>query len=197
MEQIRVFIAIELPDEIKLELKQIETRLKSASPATARWVDPNSIHLTLKFLGDIAADRTREVITAIEEAAGDIAPFQLKVERLGVFPNPRRVQVAWVGLVGELETLGRLQQNIDTGLEILGFDSETRKFTPHLTLARLRNQATPDERQRLGRLITETEFDAGVINVDTICLMKSQLTRQGAIYTRIGSVRLKKSLVNP
>jgi 2'-5' RNA ligase len=197
MEQIRAFIAIELPEKIKVELEKIEARLKLENPAPAKWVEPDSIHLTLKFLGNIAADRTGEIIAAMKKAAGDISPFQLKVEGPGVFPNPRRVQVAWVGLGGELETLGELQERMESEMEKLGFTRETRKFTPHLTLARVRDQATPDERQRLGKIITEIDFKAGNIDVNTICLMKSQLTRQGAIYTRIGSVSLKKSLVNP
>ncbi len=191
MEQIRSFIAIELPDEIKLELKQLESQLNSRRRYAMKWVDPDSIHLTLKFLGNIAVDRTGEIIGVIEEAATGISPFRVNVTGLGVFPNPKRVQVAWVGLSGQIDKLGQLQQNIESGMEKLGFVTEKRKFTPHLTIARFRNHASPGERQDFGQLIANTVFDAGSFIVDSISLMKSQLTREGAVYTRISSVKLK------
>jgi len=196
MEQIRAFIAIELPGRLKLELEKIETRLKQVSQAPVKWVDPDSIHLTLKFLGSIAADRTEEITGVIEEAAAGISPFRLEVKGLGVFPNPNRVQVAWVGVSGDIEMLSQLQRRLESGLEKFGFPLEKRQFTPHLTLARMRDRATPDERQRFGRLIVETEFNAGIIAVEAVNLMKSQLTRQGAIYSKINSVSLQKSIVN-
>ena len=195
MEQIRSFIAIELPDELKSELVQLEARLKSGGQFRVKWVDPNGIHLTLKFLGDIAADRVEEIVGAMEEAARGISTFQLKVKGLGVFPNPKRAQVAWVGLSGEVDKLAQLQKSVESKLAPLGFAPEARRFTPHLTLARLRNQVSPDERQRFGQLITGTAFEADcAIEVAAISLIRSQLTREGAIYTRINSARLEKPL---
>ncbi len=194
MEQIRSFIAIELPDEFRLELDQLEARLKSSQPPRVKWVDPHSIHLTLKFLGNITIDRTGEITRAMEEAARGIPPFHLEVKDLGVFPNLKRVQVAWVGISGEVDKLGQLQQRIESNLEHLGFAPESRPFTSHLTLARLRDQASLDERQRFGQLIADTRFEADcTIKVDTISLMRSQLTREGAIYSQISSVGLKKN----
>ncbi len=190
MEQIRSFIAIELPDELRLELSQLEARLKSDKQPWVKWVDPQSIHLTLKFLGNIAIDRTGEITKAIEEAAQGIPPFHLEVKDMGVFPNLKRAQVAWVGISGEVAKLGQLQQRIESNLARLGFATESRPFTSHLTLARLRNQASLDERQRFGQLIAGSRFEAATIKVDAISLMRSQLTREGAIYNRISSVRL-------
>ncbi len=195
MEQIRSFIAIELPDELRLGLVQLEARLKSGKAPWVKWVDPNSIHLTLKFLGNIASDRTGEITRAMEEAAQETSPFHLEVKDLGVFPNLKRVQVAWVGISGEVDKLGRLQQGIESNLARLGFAPESRLFTPHLTLARLHNRASLDERQRFGQLIADTKFEANyTIKVGAISLMRSQLTREGAIYSRISSVRLKEPL---
>ena len=190
MEQIRSFIAIELPDELKLGLDQIEAQLKSEKQPWVKWVEPSSIHLTLKFLGNIAVDRTGDITRAMEEAARGIPPFQLEVKDLGVFPNLKRVQVAWVGLSGEVDKLSQLQQRLESNLERLGFAPESRAFTPHLTLARLRNQASLDERQRFGQLIASTRFEAVTIKVDAISLMRSQLTREGAIYSRLSVVGL-------
>ncbi len=193
MEQVRSFIAIELPDELKLGLTQLEAQLKMSKQPWVKWVDPYSIHLTLKFLGSIAVDRISEITRAMEEAIQGIPPFSLEVKGLGVFPNLRRVQVVWVGISGEIDKLSQLQQHLESNLARLGFAPETRPFTPHLTLARLRNQASLDERRSFGQLIAITRFEATyTIKVDAISLMRSQLTREGAIYSRISSVGLNK-----
>ena len=195
MEQVRSFIAIELPDELKTGLSRLQARLKTGNPPWVKWVDLHGIHLTLKFLGNVAIDRTGEITGAIEAAARGVSPFVLQVKDLGAFPNLRRVQVVWVGMGGEVAKLNQLQQKIESNLARLGFAPESRPFTPHLTLARLRDRASPDERQRLGQLIADTRFEEAYnFKVDAINLMKSQLTREGAIYSRISSVELKKPL---
>ena len=194
MEQIRAFIAIELPDRLKLELDQLEARLKTGQHTGVKWVKADSVHLTLKFLGNIAGDRTSEITGAMAEAAEKVPPFNLEVRGLGVFPNIRRAQVAWVGLSGEVEKAVQLQQYLESNLSPLGFAPESRKFTPHLTIARLRNQVPPGERQRFGQMITGTSFEAGTLRVDAISLMRSQLTRDGAIYSRLSSASLRKPL---
>ena len=195
MEQVRSFIAIELPDEVKKGLSQLEARLKVGEQSWVKWVDPYSIHLTLKFLGNVAIDRTGEITRVMEVAAQGMPPFDLKVKELGVFPNLRRVQVVWVGISGEVDKLSQLKQHIESNLARLGFTPESRAFTPHLTLARLRDRASPEERQRLGQLIADTRFEeAYAFKVGAISLMKSQLTREGAIYSRISQVKLKKPL---
>jgi 2'-5' RNA ligase len=127
----------------------------------------------------------------MEEAARTVSPFHLEVKGLGVFPDLKQVRIAWVGISGEADKLAQLQQCIVSNLARLGFAPESRPFTSHLTLARLRDQASLDERQRFEQLIAGARFEAGVINVDAISLMKSQLTKEGAIYSRISSVRLK------
>jgi 2'-5' RNA ligase len=195
MEQIRSFIAIELPDGLKLELTQLEDQLKSNRQPWVKWVSPGGIHITLKFLGDITVEMTGAITKAIEEAVQGISPFHLEVKGLGVFPNLKRVQVAWVGISGEVDKLSQLQKRIETTLTPLGFAPESRPFTPHLTVARLRDQASLDERQKFGQLIANTKFEtAYTIEVDAISLMRSQLTREGAIYSLISLVELKKPL---
>ena len=192
MEQVRSFIAIELPDEVKAGLVQLEAQLKLSKIPSVKWVDPYSIHLTLKFLGNIAVDRISEITEVMKEAARGLSPFHLEVKGLGVFPNLKRVQVVWVGVGGEVDKLSQLRQRIESSLVPLGFTAESRPFTPHLTLARLRDRALPDERQRLGQFIAATKFESVyTIKVDAINLMRSQLTREGAIYSRLSAIELK------
>jgi len=192
MEQIRSFIAIELSGELKQALARLQDRLKEGSRTPVRWVDPNSIHLTLKFLGNIDVSVTGNIIEVMGGAASGVSPFQLELSGLGVFPNPRRVQVVWVGMTGEVERLERLHKNIEADLKSLGFAAESRPFRPHLTLGRVRDRARPEEREDLGRLITSMTFDSGgKLTVKSVNLMKSHLTREGPVYSRIGVVELK------
>lgn len=187
----RSFIAIELPEELRLELKRLQASLKTGGQSEVKWVDPYSIHLTLKFLGGITLSQVDDVLLAMEEAAAGIPPFQLEVKALGAFPNLRRVQVVWVGLGGEIDKLSQLARQLEDNLADLSFPRESRPFTAHLTLARVRERASPAEREALGKTVTATSLDVDyVIHVKEISLMKSQLTREGAIYSRIASVPL-------
>lgn len=191
MEEIRCFIAIELPDEIRDGLGRLIARLKSRQP-DVKWVDPSSIHLTLKFLGNIAPGRVDEITEAISDAASGIPPFSLEIKDLGVFPGLNHVRVVWVGVEGETDKLLQLQKHLQTNLDILGFPPEERDFTPHLTLARVRDNSSPAERQELGQLVTATKVPSiGRFTAKSVSLMRSQLARTGAVYTQIASVELK------
>jgi 2'-5' RNA ligase len=191
-ERIRAFIAADLPDASKRALRGLQDRLKAGGRANVRWVDPGSIHLTLKFLGNIDVVMIQRILAVMAEAAGGVRPFPIELKGLGVFPNLSRVRVVWVGLGGEVEKLAVIQKRIEAGLVPLGFTAEARPFAPHFTLGRVREQATSEERRRLGQLIAGTSFEGGGrFNVGDIHLMKSQLTREGPIYTRIGSVEFK------
>jgi len=193
MEQIRSFIAVELPEELKSVLARLQAQLKTERHPAAKWVNPYSVHLTLKFLGNIAVAKTDEITRAIEAATKGTPPFHLEVKTLGVFPNLKRVQVVWVGINGEIERLSQLQKRIESNLVPLGFAAESRPFTPHLTLARLNQRASPAERQSFGQLIASTDFTTTYgFKVDSINLMRSQLTREGAIHSRISSIPLKE-----
>jgi 2'-5' RNA ligase len=191
MEEIRSFIAVLLPDEVKQALAGLQERLRSGGRVPARWVDPGNIHLTLKFLGNISPGMVGRITSAIESAAREVKPLRIRVEGIGAFPNTNRVNIVWVGLTGDIERLALLQKRIDARLSPLGFRPENRPFTPHLTIARLRDHASPDERRQLGRLIDEISFDTPhSIDVTAVHLMKSQLTREGPVYSELSTVNL-------
>jgi len=191
MKQIRSFIAIELPEQLKQELVILEAELKDKSGISAKWVDPYSIHLTIKFLGNVSVDKIDGILSVMEKAVTGTSPFSLQITGLGAFPNLNRVQVAWVGLAGELNKLAELQKRLESGLVSFGFPVESRAFKPHLTLARVRDRVPLIDRQRFGRIIAETGFKAeNDIKVASINLMKSELTREGAIYSCTGTVAL-------
>lgn len=191
-EQIRSFIAIELPQNVKHGLARLISELEGTKHPYVKWVNPEGVHLTLKFLGNIPFKQVDEISKAIQEAAQEIPPFHLEVSGLGAFPNPKQPRVLWVGIKGEIDNLLSLQQNIDSTLASLGFAAEKRPFTPHLTLARLREGASPAERKSFASSVMSTSFESSYpLDVETISLIKSQLTPEGAIYTRLFAVKLK------
>jgi len=190
-QQIRAFIAIELPDELKLALIQLQTELQSARQSFVKWVVPEGIHLTLKFLGNIAVDNINEIIEAINRASKGISPFQVETTDLGVFPNSRNPRVFWLGIGGNLDSLINLQKRIDDVMKPMGFVPEKRAFTPHLTLARIRESASLQNRREFSNLIDRAHFDIKYkIGINSISLMRSQLLPGGAVYTCLGEVKL-------
>jgi RNA 2',3'-cyclic 3'-phosphodiesterase len=194
MEQVRLFIAIELPEKVQAELKQLQQSLKSVDPSSVKWVDPNGIHLTLKFLGSVDIDKLEAVKLGLQNAVQGISPFQLELSELGAFPNLKRVQIVWIGLQGDLEALQELQKKIESNISPLGFPTEKRPFKPHLTLARLRETASPQIRQTLGDRLSQTKIENKfTFKANSVNLMRSQLTRGGAIYTCLCSVQLTPS----
>jgi RNA 2',3'-cyclic 3'-phosphodiesterase len=192
MEKIRTFIAVELSEEVKRTLSLLQDKLKSGSHAPVRWTDPGGTHLTLQFLGYIDSGLTGRITSAMADAASGIHPFHLSVGGMGVFPDPRRVRVIWVGLTGDLEIITSLQKRIESAMKPLGFTPESRAFTPHLTLGRVRDEAGQEERQGLGQLVTRTTVEIeNRLEVNSVHLFRSQLRPQGPLYTIVGSVRLK------
>ena len=191
MEQIRAFIAIELSEELKASLARLQGLIKQGSESYVKWVDPQGVHLTLKFLGNISVDKVSEISKAIAEVASSAAPFRLELTEFGAFPNLKAPRVAWVGLGGDLESLLRLQRGIDQALIPLGFPAEARAFSPHLTLGRVRDQAAPPERRKLGQRIASLKVQGQPsLYVDKVSLMRSQLTSKGAIYSRLSAAEL-------
>jgi len=192
MKQIRTFVAIELDDPLKAALREVQKELKSHSVAhIGRWVSPDSIHLTLKFLGNVPIERVEEIGQAVNRACESFAPFPISLADLGYFPNARRLRVIWVGVGGDLETLVRLQHSVESELNRIGFKPERRGFTPHLTLARIRNRARPHEREEMGKLIAMEQVDKTVsMIVREVSLIRSDLKPGGAVYTRLAAIAL-------
>ncbi|MCX6010413.1 MAG: RNA 2',3'-cyclic phosphodiesterase, partial [Chloroflexi bacterium] len=156
---IRSFIAIELPETVKTGLQQLQTELTLPQYSFVKCVAPEGIHLTLKFLGNISAQKVTEITRVMEQASQVVSPFQLHITEVGAFPNMRRPRVLWVGIKGEVDKLVGWQQRIDMGLVPLGFAKEARPFTPHLTLARLRENCSPGDRLNFGEMFAKAHVE--------------------------------------
>ena len=191
MERIRGFIAIELPPQIRAELSSLEEKLRAGQHPFVKWVDPGGIHLTLKFLGGIPSSAVLEIIEAMTRTAQPTSPFSLQLGGLGVFPNWQRPQGVWVGMGGDIDRLASLHRDLEAALSSLGFAPESRRFRAHLTLGRLRDRASPKDRQDFAAWARSVGFESKLyFEVDSLSLMKSQLTPSGAIYTQLASVEL-------
>ena len=189
---IRSFIAIELPEAVKTGLQQLQTELTLAQYTFVKCVSPEGIHLTLKFLGNISAQKVTDITGVMEQASQEVSPFQLQLTEVGAFPNMRRPRVLWVGIKGEVDKLVSWQQRIDNGLVPLGFAKEARPFTPHLTLARLRENCSPGDRLHFGEMFAKAHIEVNYnFTVSSLNLMKSQLFPTGAVYSRLAEVKLK------
>jgi len=186
MERIRGFIALELPPAVRETLGSLEQRLKMGQHSFVKWVDPNSIHITLKFLGSVPASAVPDIAKVIDGLPKLAAPLSFQVQELGVFPNWKRPQVVWVGIGGDTSRLAGIQRELENSLAPLGFPPEARAFRPHLTLGRVRERARAAERQALGSWLASVSVEPGPpFQVNGLSLMKSQLTPTGPLYTRL------------
>ena len=190
-EDIRSFIAIGLPAGLVKQLRDFQAGLKLPGEQPAKWVDPGSMHLTLKFLGNVGVKRLPAVRDEINAAVGSSGRFELLTGSTGFFPDHRKPRVFWLGLEGDTRALAMLQKAIDEAMWRLGFAREGRPFTAHLTLARLKDESSINQRAEFVRSVQSRVFEpACAIDVSSVALMRSQLTAGGAIYTRLAEFGL-------
>ena len=191
MDKIRTFIAIELPSDVKTTLNRLQIDLGANKNNSVKWVNPESIHLTLKFLGNVDTEAIPKISTAITIAVKNAKPFSLSLSELGAFPNTRSPRVIWVGLKGDTDMLSGLQKNLEQSLAAIGFLPENKPFSPHLTLGRVRNGVRPNQRRALAERLSVAKLKTRPeMYVTSINLMKSDLTPQGAIYTQLSGISL-------
>jgi 2'-5' RNA ligase len=183
---LRSFIAIELPEEVKAALIGIQDEFKE-SRADIRWVKPDNIHLTLKFLGEIDGKNIGNIVQKVEGACAKYSFFELGISGIGVFPNIRSPRVLWVG-IQYAEALAGLQSEIETGMASIGYERERRKFSPHLTLGRFRS--AKGEKAISEKIEMYKNDRIGSIGVQSISLMKSELSPSGARYSRVAEIAL-------
>jgi 2'-5' RNA ligase len=194
MAGIRSFVAIELPDEIKIALADVQRELKAKAPPRAvRWTRPEAIHLTLRFLGDIAPAQVEAISDALRSVCDEPARFTIQLKGLGVFPSLGRPRVVWVGVAEPSGALIALQERVTQVLAPLGFEPEKRAFSPHLTIGRASRHASRRELTEVAELITRSMIGTlGQMDVEHITLMRSDLKPSGAVYTPLAVLSLGK-----
>ncbi len=178
MSTIRAFIAVQLANEVRDALGEVTRSLSGRAPhGVVRWVRPEQMHLTLRFLGDTPAAQLPHIAAAMDTAASGVSPFTLRPSGVGCFPNKNRPRVIWVGLSGDVEQLLALKTALDGQLALLGRPPEDKPFRAHLTLGRVKDD----------RAVAGIEWAADVprleASITAIDLIESQLRPAGPIYT--------------
>ena len=183
----RVFVAVGLGERVASELwKAIEPVRSGGYPI--RWLRPNGIHLTLKFLGEVDSGRELQIANALDEAAGRSQPFRLEIVEFGGFPSLSFPRVVWAGCE-MVDTLGLLQRDIESRMKQLGFPLENRPFKPHITLGRAKKGSHKNSFKGLGDAMSKINF-AAASDICAVELMLSELSSQGARYTALHSSAL-------
>lgn len=180
----RAFIAVALPVHVTEALGELQQKLRDFG-IRMKYTDPENIHLTLKFLGDIRASDVEAINAQLSAAAGGFSPMTLSAAGMGAFPSIRRPRVLWTGVAGQRQRLEALQQEVENAMAAIGFEKEDRRFSGHFTLGRFKGKADADRLadaiRQFGSFTTE-EFAA-----DAVHLFESTLTPKGPIYRKLAS----------
>ncbi|AXR79744.1 RNA 2',3'-cyclic phosphodiesterase [Natrarchaeobaculum sulfurireducens] len=184
----RLFVSVDLPDDLAVPIADLQDEF--AGTGGLNFTDPEQAHLTLKFLGEVAAERVPaledELAAAVDDA--NIDPFTVRYGGLGVFPSLEYISVVWLGVEEGSDELTRLHEAIETRATAMGFEAEDHEFTPHVTLARMEHAGGKEHVQEL---VTERDPTIGEATVDAIRLTESTLTDAGPIYSTVESVSLE------
>jgi 2'-5' RNA ligase len=191
-EILRTFIAIELAEPLRIALRDVQEKLKrQMPPGGIKWVSPDGIHLTLKFLGDTPRSRVVEIESALQVACAGLEPFEFSVEGRGCFPNFRRPRVIWVAVREKSGVLTRLQAAVERTVAPLGWPTEGRSFSPHLTLGRVAKGADDRTTAAVGQAVEKCVVEQiGLQQVTGVSLIQSDLRPTGAVYSRLAHIAL-------
>ncbi len=184
----RAFLAAYIDEELKDKITEVQKQLKEAD-APVKFVEPHNLHFTFKFFGEIDEEKTEEIIDAVENKVQNYEPFELSINGVGVFPNPRYIRVLWLG-VEDSESFSNLQMDMDEDFVKLGFKKE-RSYVPHLTMGRVRGAKNKDA--LISKIEDLKEIKIGKMKISKLLLMESVLRRDtGPVYTVVKEFDLKK-----
>ena len=187
-QKIRTFVAVETSPAVRGRAAELIDELRGAG-AEVKWVEPQNLHVTLKFLGDVESGAIHQVCQAVEQAVADAAPFEFEVRGAGAFPDTRRPRTVWLGIGQGGHQIIALNERIEPPLKKLGFPKEARRFQPHLTIGRIR-RGGPGVAE-LGKLIAEHEdLEIGRTHVGEAIVFSSQLGRSGPTYEALAHAPL-------
>ena len=186
--KIRSFISLPISEQARGILRKTINEIDGAIQDKIRWVRPEGIHLTLKFMGDINTDKIDALLLLLPEVATEVTPFELTLSELGCFPNNRRPRVLWAGVKGDLSTLQNLHLAVDNVVEKVGLPRERRGFSPHLTLGRVRRNISEREVDQIGQIIGLTSLpNTPSWTNQTVDLMRTELDPEGSRHYLVGS----------
>lgn len=186
----RCFIAIDIPEDIRADLADLEKELAGRvdiRKGDVNWVKPESMHLTLKFLGEVPDSQIAQVCSVTKDVAAQHPAFEFEVKEVGSFGG-RSARVLWVGAGLDCPELLQLQADLEEQLDQAGWPKEGRQFSAHLTLCRIRNSKAGEKLAELAGKYKD--FDLGTVRAESLCVYESQLRPEGPLYTRLGNYEL-------
>ncbi len=190
-DKIRTFIAIELPDNIIDAIGNMQKKIGRYG-LKMRWIRPENIHITLKFLGDIDPEMIQSIESCLKKTGKENNPIQLLSRGIGVFPGLKRPRVLWAGIDGDTDILKKLQQSLDDLLSTIGIAKEKRPFKGHLTIGRFKGQA--DSKKLISVIKTFSTFETDPFFAEALTLYQSNLKPSGAVYSKLAVIPLKRPI---
>lgn len=188
-DRIRAFVAFKTPEAVSAHIRGVQMAVSSCG-IDMRWIPPEKVHLTLKFLGDIPGTNLERILSVMEDAVRETPPLRLAAKGIGVFPGLRKPRVLWIGLNGDTAALIDLQHRLDDGLTTIGFQREPRAFKAHLTIGRARGPVDP---KRLVSLMeTAGAAESSPFSLDRLILFQSELFPSGPVYTELKEAALRE-----
>jgi 2'-5' RNA ligase len=186
----RLFVAVDLPEEVREALHRLQSDLRQRELSGLRWVRPEGVHLTLKFLGETPAERVPAIEGALATALLGTEPFRLALGAPGTFGGRRGPRVVWLDITGDVQRLRGLQAAVEGAMVGVGFAPEERQYSPHLTLARVPQPPRPGTAERVSRALEAVEPPRVEFEVREIVLIRSRLQPGGAVYERLAGFPL-------
>lgn len=190
-DHVRLFVACEVPDDVKDSIGEVIENLRARSGNAVRWIRPEGVHVTLKFLGEVPTKKLPAVKLAIQEAVVGHSPFELEFSNIGTFGGREGLRIMWVGIAGDVLRLEALVRAVNAALAVVGFEPERRPFRPHLTLGRVRDEISTRHRAEIEVAVGKVSVPPVSWRTAQVSLMRSRLTAQGATYEVLATFPLR------
>lgn len=190
---LRTFLAIELPTSVKNKIIDHIQSYRELSRSSIKWVDPENLHITLKFMGEFDRSHVTNLHDLLIDRLKGVLVFKIHIDHMGAFPNLHTPKVIWLG-IDHLENLRLIFRDIEDCIVRLGYKADDRPFSPHLTIGRIRRDLSSAEIKNIGQRLSnsDTSFQAE-FPVESVVFFKSELTREGPLYSKLFEVHLGKS----
>ena len=191
LEHVRLFVACEVPDDIKETIGEVIEGLRQKSGPDVRWIRPEGVHVSLKFLGEVPTKKLPAVKLAIQEAVVGHSPFELEFSTIVTFGGREGLRIMWVGIAGDVLRLEALVRAVNAALAVVGFEPERRPFRPHLTLGRVRDEVPTRRRAEIEVAVGKSGVPQVSWRTAQVSLMRSRLTTSGATYEVLATFPLR------
>ena len=188
MARMRTFLAVELTEPVRQAITVLQDQL-ARSGSEVKWTEPENLHVTLLFLGEVEDRQVPRVCRIAEEVAGQHARFRISVEQLSCFPHPRRPRILWVGIGAGTQELVALHDSLEPPMIDLGYRREERRYVPHITLGRIKSDGPVDSLVKA--MARKADWQGGEMEVREVSILSSELTPEGPLYTVLGRAPLQ------